>query len=140
MPANPLATARIIWGALLTAVVIYYGVLGVLLSTSGRQGTPEMVSTLRPVLVVLAVAQTLVIWFVWRRTGPTERVRYPTTPDAPQVLGSYVICWALGEAIALYGFVLGLLGRDEPGAVPFFLWAAALLLLLRPRPHHFRAG
>ena len=140
MPTDPLTTARIIWGALLSAVALYYGALEVLLSTSdGRHGA-LMVSTLQPILVVVAVIQTVTIWVVWRRIGPTDRVRYPATPNSPQVLGSYVVCWALGEAIGLYGFVLGVLGRNGAAAVPFFLLAGALLLMLRPRLHHFRTG
>jgi hypothetical protein len=54
------------------------------------------------------------------------------------MLTTYVVCWALSEAVALYGLVLGFLARSLDEAQPFFIVGAALLLWQRPRADHFR--
>ena len=54
-----------------------------------------------------------------------------------RALTVHVVCWALAESIAIYGLVLGLIGRGSTLSPVFFAWGAGLLLLLRPRAELF---
>jgi hypothetical protein len=45
----------------------------------------------------------------------------------------YIFCFAVSETVALYGFVLRLVGGSRQDAVPFFAAAVALFLLCYPR-------
>ena len=61
----------------------------------------------------------------------------PTAPDSAPVLARlrmyYILCFVLTEAVALYGFVLRMLGGAREDMAIFFLAAGALFLLCYPR-------
>lgn len=61
----------------------------------------------------------------------------PTAPDPAPGLARlrmyYIVCFALSEAVALYGFVLRFLGGAREDAALFFLAAGGLFLLCYPR-------
>jgi hypothetical protein len=132
----PLLTARIVWGALLGAIGLYFVLLGSLVGQPG--GAPAVdVESMRPIFMGLAVLAFGGILF-FRRVLPTvERDPARGTPADPRNFTAYVVGWALAESIALYGLTLGMLARRVDEALPFFAVGAALLLWQRPRTEHF---
>src|SRR5438094_949034 len=111
-PGSPLLVARLVWASMLAAVALYGGVLAVLVGSGSRSPSPAPADQLRTILLVLAAGQTLVIWFVWRRFVAPSGARDPADrAGAQRTFAMHVICWALGEAIALYGLVIGLITR-----------------------------
>jgi hypothetical protein len=122
--ASPLGVARIIWLALLAAVVAYVVVLAAL---AGRGGPAvDVAPAVRTALQGLALAHVVAVIVLRGRLVPLGAA-------PPTALGAWVVCWALAEAIALFGLVLGMLERSLADAPPFLLTSAALLLWLRPR-------
>ena len=125
--------ARLVWASLLVAPALYCVVLVLLLRSGPGIPSPALADPLRTILLVLAAGQTLAAWFVWNRfVGPSGG---RTAVDPQRVIAMHVVCWALCEAIALYGLVIGLVARSvEP---VFFVWGLIALLLLRPRAENF---
>src|SRR5436309_1644869 len=111
-PGSPLLVARLVWASMLAAVALYGGVLALLLGSGSESPNPAFADQLRTILLVLAAGQTLVLWFVWRRFVAPPGAHNPADGGGPQrAFAVHVICWALGEAIALYGLVIGLIAR-----------------------------
>jgi hypothetical protein len=128
---SPLQTARMLWGAMLVALAMYFVVL-----VAQRPGAPLTdVTTLHMVLAALVVPTVGMILFFRRQLPSPERTPEPGL--AP--LTTYTICWSLSEAIVLYGLVLGFLSRSLDMAEPFFILGGGLLLWQRPRAAHFDA-
>jgi F0F1-type ATP synthase membrane subunit c/vacuolar-type H+-ATPase subunit K len=135
---NPLPVARIVWGALVAAVLTYAVVLQVLLRNPATAADPQLVGTLRTVCIAIAVLQSAAIWLLHRRylVPALERAPGSSVARDPQRTFTFlVVCWALAETIALYGLVVGMIGRQQEPL--FFVWALAVLVLCRPRPEHF---
>ena len=78
-------------------------------------------------------AQTVAVWIAW------SRLATPPEDDGGGVqraFAPHIACWALAEAIAIYGLVLGLVARRvEP---LFFVWGFVMLVPLRPRAERLR--
>ena len=136
-PGSPLLVARLVWASLLVAPALYCGVLVLLLRSGAGSPNPALADPLRTILLVLAVGQTLAVWFVWNRVVVRSGARDPADRVDPQrAITMHVICWTLCEAIALYGLVIGFVARRlEP---LFFVWGLVALLLLHPRSASFR--
>ena len=132
-PGSPLLVARLVWASLLVAAALYCVVLVLLLRSGAGSPSPTLGDPLRTILLVLAAGQTLAAWFVWNRfVGPSGG---RTAVDPQRAIAMHVVCWALCEAIALYGLVIGLIAhRLEP---VFFVWTLVALLLLHPRAENF---
>ncbi len=135
-PGSPLLVARLVWASLLVAPALYCVVLVLVLRSGPGSPSPALGDALRTILLVLAAGQTLAVWFVWRRFVAPSGERAPADRvDAQRAITMHVVCWALSEAIALYGLVIGLIARSvEP---VFFVWGLVALLLLRPRAENF---
>jgi len=135
-PGSPLLVARLVWASLLVAPALYCVVLVLVLRSGPGSPSPALGDPLRTILLVLAAAQTLAVWFVWHRFVSPSGARAPGDRVDPQrAITVHVVCWALCEAIALYGLVIGLIARRvEP---VFFLWGLVALLLVRPRSEKF---
>ena len=125
--------ARLVWASLLVAPALYSVVLVLLLRSGTGIPSPALADPLRTILLVLAAGQTLAAWFVWNRfVGPSGG---RTAVDPQRAIAMHVVCWALCEAIALYGLVIGVIAhRLEP---VFLVWGLVALLLLRPRAENF---
>ena len=125
--------ARLVWASLLVAAALYCVVLVLLLRSGAGSPSPTLGDPLRTILLVLAAGQTLAVWFVWRRFVALSGGRAGVDPQ--RAIAMHVVCWALCEAIALYGLVIGLIAhRLEP---VFFVWSLVALLLLYPRAESF---
>ena len=132
-PGSPLLVARLVWASLLVAPALYSVVLVLLLRSGTGIPSPALADPLRTILLVLAAGQTLAVWFVWRRFVALSGGRAGVDPQ--RAIAMHVVCWALCEAIALYGLVIGLIAhRLEP---VFFVWTLVALLLLHPRAENF---
>ena len=132
-----MATARIIWIALLVAVGAYVLVLAALLGSHTTPAVAADVATLRRVLMLLTVGFVAAVFWLRRRLPLAADGSERPAPDAQSVMTTYIVCWVLSEAIALLGLVLGLLAQSIGEAYGFFVVAAALLVWQRPRAEHF---
>ncbi len=128
--------ARLVWGALVVSLVLYVVVLVLLLGQPGTAAVTDA-ATMRYLFMGLTVANVAVIFIFRRNLPPSDAGPGRPAPDPQAVFTTYVVCWALSEAVALYGLVLGLLTRSLDQAQPFFIVGAALLLWQRPRGEHF---
>ena len=128
--------ARLVWASLLGGLAFYCVVLSLLLRSGSGSPNPALADPLRTILLVLAVGQTLAVWFVWNRVVAPSGARDPANRVDPQrAITMHVVCWTLCEAIALYGLVIGIIAhRLEP---VFFVWGFVALLLLHPRAENF---
>src|SRR5437867_12657191 len=132
-PGSPLLVARLVWASLLGGLAFYCVVLSLLLRSGSGSPNPALADPLRTLLLVLAAGQTLAVWFVWRRFVALSGGRAGVDPQ--RAIAMHVVCWALCEAIALYGLVIGVIAhRLEP---VFFVWGLVALLLLHPRAENF---
>lgn len=130
-----LQTARIIWGAMLAALVSYLVVLVLLLGQPGAAPPPGP-GSMREIFAVLATVTVAVILYFKRNLPSPDADPARQAPSMPPLTAS-IACWALAESVALYGLVLGFLLHSLAEASPFFVASAALLLWLRPRADHF---
>src|SRR5206468_1189881 len=101
-PGDPLLVARLVWGSLLVAPALYCGVLVLLLRSGAGGPKPALADSLRTILLVLAVGQTLAVWFVWNHVVAPSDARDPANRIDPQrAITMHVVCWTLCEAIAV---------------------------------------
>jgi len=125
--------ARLVWASLLGGAGVLLCRFSLLLRSGPGSPNPALADPLRTILLVLAAGQTLAVWFVWRRFVALSGGRAGVDPQ--RAIAMHVVCWALCEAIALYGLVIGVIAhRLEP---VFFVWGLVALLLLRPRAENF---
>jgi hypothetical protein len=140
-PSPRLRIARLIWGGCLGALLGYYAILVLLVPRELTGLHPELALRVRSMLLPFAGAATIFAVVVYRRLAESANAalggEVRPRVDQQRALVPYVICWALGDAIALLGLVVGLLGGALGTASVFFLWALGLLLVTRPQPVHF---
>lgn len=129
--ASPLVIGRLVWWAFVGAVAGYYAVL---LGLPPAAGASELGRVFGPLLLVIGIAVTMTVSVVHRRfVAPDLTVPSPVRRDPRHTLAGYLACWVLAETLALFGFVIGLLGHNRQGVALFFVWAVALMVALRPR-------
>jgi len=61
-------------------------------------------------------------------------------PRLARLRAYYIACFALAEAVALYGFVLRVLGGSREDIIPFYLAAVVLFALCFPRTPETLSG
>src|SRR5439155_1703955 len=79
-PGSPLLVARLVWASLLVTPALYCVVLVLLLRSGAGSPSPALGDPLRTILLVLAAAQTLAVWFVWRRFVGSSGGRAAASP------------------------------------------------------------
>jgi hypothetical protein len=154
---NPMATLRVLWGALMTSV----GLLGVVILIL----PPAQVSPDPTVLIVLAVtaASTAAVSFVLPRhiharaaSSSSFAVNEVPDPDAPAGFGDArrvrmfadpprarqrafmlyqqytILCCALSESVAMFGVVLNRLGHPLTTSLAFVATGMVLVALRFP--------
>jgi CzcA family heavy metal efflux pump len=132
MPPLPYTarTARVVWTSLVAAVGVCYGVVLLLGGSGAWKVDPAVTEQLLPMLLIVAAIQTAVVWLVHRRF-------LRPALDPARILSLQVLCWGLGEAIAIFGLVVGMLAPEPKIAPVFFMWALVILLAFRPRAERF---
>lgn len=120
MKNNENRTARLVYGAILSALAIYGG-MGFFLPGMITLAPNSLLPVIIPVLVAAAVVETVLL-LAW----------------APRLLGksSYlnycVLRWALAEGVGIYGLVLVFLGAGQGFFLTFLGWSLVLILLCAP--------
>ncbi|MBI4514781.1 MAG: hypothetical protein HY699_03070 [Deltaproteobacteria bacterium] len=123
----------VIWAAMLAAVATYAAVAFLIIDEI-EAPVAESPAWLRYAFSAFAVLLGgLSLW--WRR-----RLFAAGTITPEQQRTHAIVIWALCEAVALCGFVLGFVTHDFDEFSPFALAAAALLILHRPANLPRQAG
>ena len=156
-----LRTMRILWSALFLSIGIYVALVfsGVLMTTPTAP-EPVLLPALGAVAVMLAAASFVVPGIIFRQAvaksqlaiesepvpdgfAASFRTTVPTTkvfadPRAAQKAAvmifptPFILALSLSEAVAMFGFVIAMMGFDRLLSVPFFAAGAVLILLRFP--------
>lgn len=102
---------------------------------AGRAGAANVM--LFQILAVVAVVNIMLI-FIFRRSmvGPALATLCTQPDDTTAIIrwrSGYVATYAMCEAIALYGFVLRIMGFSYRMVVPFYLASFILMIYFAPR-------
>ena len=138
--AQGLRAVKIIWGAIFSSLAVY-AVLGPLVGDKVTAGLPaETFTMLRAALYVVSLCTIIGARVVRRKMlSPSAPLpRYPSAAgDAAQTVRRYtaavVVSLALTEAVAIYGFILYILGKNQTDLYALILLAAAAMLLHAPK-------
>lgn len=111
------------------------GLYWVVLEQLAAEIKPAELGFLKTALAACAAGTGGIVLYVrFSRIGP---LLAETTSDLNQrsarLRASYILCYALSEAVALWGFMVRVLGGERAEAIPFFLGAVVLFLLCYPR-------
>ncbi len=120
MENNEQRTAWLIYGAILSALVIY-GALGFFLPRLISSGSNTLLPILTPVFLAVAMMETILL-LAWapRLAGKMSYMSY------------CIIRWAMAEAIGICGLVLSFFGVGQGLFLAFLGWALVLMLLCAP--------
>ncbi|HYL15096.1 MAG TPA: hypothetical protein VEV41_18800 [Terriglobales bacterium] len=130
---NPQITLlNMIRAALLVAIAIYM-FIGEKLGPSRAQASPILFQAIAVVSIM-----TIVAIFLLRRSMvlPALDRLQSQSQDSQALLrwrAGYIATYALCEALALYGFVLRVLGFPFAQVIPFYVASAGLMLYYRPQ-------
>lgn len=135
-PRDVYRVLQLLYFILLVAIALYWliaeGVFGI---EPPRIGEIESLGTAKFILALIALADVILVLY-YRYSRIPSLLRQPAT-DYAQVVrrlrASYMICLVVAQSVALYGFVLRILGGSRDDAIPFFLGAVVLFLLCYPR-------
>src|SRR5262245_14687454 len=116
-----------LWGAFVVGVALYPTALTVIVHQWRPPYDADLLARLQVACMLGGGLQTLVAYAFYRR-GETLVSR----AHEPSALWSYAVAWALGEALGLYGLVVGLWRAEPEVSTLFFTWAISLILLFRP--------
>lgn len=142
-PPNLANTFFIIWGSLLFSILVYGGVLSHLISSPDSELTrsePDLIQTLTLAFTFISILIVgIAIYFRRDFIKKLEQGQFVDVEDPAQAYFTpCIISWALSEAIAIYGFVLGILSLEFIYFVAFAGPAFILMLALRPQVQAIR--
>jgi F0F1-type ATP synthase membrane subunit c/vacuolar-type H+-ATPase subunit K len=123
-------TLWVIWGALTLSILLYF----VILQMTGHEEEPKVPPGPGFVQILTGAALvSLVSSFVIRKvvTLPlAEKLNDPA--NFAKILTSCIISWALAEAVAIYGLVLGMMGAPILTCGLFFIAGFGAMIRLTP--------
>jgi hypothetical protein len=126
-------TLNMVRAALIFAIAVYM-FIGEQVAV-GKTGPPN--AMLFQILAVVAVVNIVVIFIVRRSTvAPALATLQENSGHMAALIrwrGGYMVTYALCEAVALYGFVLRVLGFSYRMVVPFYLASFVLMIYFGPR-------
>lgn len=129
------ATNRLIWWALLSAIVVY-GVVSFTVAPSLDVAVDTDVRLVAVALGVVSLSTAVATIFIRGRmlVGPIQRGDLdPRRPeDMQRAFVGFLLCMVLTESIGIYGLVVALLSGNGIGSVPFLAVAFGLMLVHRP--------
>lgn len=124
-------TLMIIWFGMLCALIAYFFVMQ-MIDVGDDSGVEALFQT---IFATLAGAMAGVA--IYLRLVRIGRLLSTATPLSDRELSRlqsyYIVCFALSEAVGLYGFVLHVLGISLAAVVPYFAAAILILLICYPR-------
>jgi hypothetical protein len=129
---------RVVYFALLATVAMYWFVQELV---AANRESAEL--GLLPAVFLVGGASTVMVVLVLRFSVIPPLLSAATTGLAPRLARLrmyYILCFALAEAVALYGFVLRILGGNREDTIPFYVAAIVLLALCYPRTPQTTAG
>jgi len=160
MHSQRLLTMRIIWFALLIACFLYMVIVYVVLTPTAVPSTPQMPYFFGAVAACIAIVSFLMPRMVYSQVARVAKVKtkeeaassaFPESyRDAmpkrvvfaePHVaMGKAYVCFmnpfvmslAFSEAVAVFGFVIAMLGFAWQASLPFFLTGAVLIAIRFP--------
>lgn len=119
----------IMWGALLSSVVVYLVVLHLTGSEVAENSPVD--KNLVKILSGVALGSIIVSAMIrWKITLPMVRKSTPETLS--RVLPSCIVSWALAESVAIFGLVLGFMGEPISTFGVFFIASFGTLVCLTP--------
>ena len=128
-----LRTLRAVRIALLVSIVLYAFVGEQIARPATRPPNPLLFY----VLTFVAVTTVGMVFFMRRLFVFPAQADLATQPGNGAALNrwrsGYVLTYALSEAVALFGFILRMLGFSLSQILPFYIAAFALILLFAPR-------
>jgi len=126
----------VMWFAFLTAIGLYLFVL------HNIQPPIRDVEAIHPWILGLAAVEAGIVLYL--RVVCIGRLLTSATPASTKEIGKlrmyYVLCFGLSLSVALYGFVLRMMGADNFQAAPCFIGAVLLFLICYPRVPDSFAG
>jgi len=124
---------RLIYVAMFVSVGAYW-LVGEVVARQTEITAPAI--TVRVLQVVAAGTVLAVLVLRFQRIPALTATALTTEPAArlARLRVLYLVCFALAEAVALYGLVLRFLGVPRGDVTLFFLAAVVLFLLCYPRP------
>jgi hypothetical protein len=137
-------TLWIIWGALLSSLVMYLMICQAVPSIRSWEGTDRDVALLRNILLGVSAAELLFLYFIRRAMfsprarGPINR-RVETDPLISKrvFMAKYssivIVSLAISESIGIYGLVLFILGDRYTTLYTFLLVSALAMVAFRPK-------
>lgn len=146
-PANPDAAWRIqtiLFAALIMSTLIYAGVLFTLLQQPAS-ATPLSATMMLPVFGALAFLLLVAAFLLRRKLMPPlgdEPVRLGSSSDkltdaqgaaVAKLFTANILAWAMSEAIAIFGLILGMTCRDLNLLFPFLALSWVSFGLNRPQ-------
>lgn len=121
----------ILYLALLVSVPMY-GIVAELVAANRERGEPGVVKT--ALLAVGAGTVAAVLFIRFSLIPPQlQRPELELAKRLTRLRGYYIVCFALSEAVALYGLVLRFAGGRLPDSLPFFIVALGMFAVCYPR-------
>ncbi|HRQ89731.1 MAG TPA: hypothetical protein PLA50_13105 [Bacteroidia bacterium] len=128
MPPPPALVRWIVWFALASSLGIYFAMLELGLIQTAEKPADGLALPLTVAGLALALVSVSIRFFVAnRRDGDGRR-----TVPPPWIFAAFIAALALGEAVGVFGFALGLLGHGTKQTLPLFLASLGAMLSNNP--------
>jgi len=140
--SKQLHTMRIIWGALLGAVLIYFGVLMAIAPNPSEKPDPVMLYALGGMALSVAIVSQVLPRKMYARAVAKLKLEVVEDQEGLLVVANpqqarskayklfqapFIVSLAMAEAVAMFGFVLGFTGFPIPHTIPFFMVGMTLI-------------
>jgi hypothetical protein len=126
--SNPII--KIIWMAMMFAVIIY-GVAGMVVSKSNNGvQTPENINFISAILGLVALGDTAFLFLGVKKIFSMKPGMSPL-PES-NYMTFCIIRWAMAEAIAIFGLILLIMGASIATGLFFLSWSFVMMLFLSP--------
>ena len=133
-----LRTVKIVWAAIFSSLAIF-AVFGPLVGEKLTAGLPAQTFTiLRTVLYVVSLGAIVGSRVLRRKmlmasSSPSNPPATSTAQIVRRYTAAVVVSLGLVEAVAIYGFILYILGKNQVDLYALILLAAAAMLLHAPK-------
>ncbi|MCL2790312.1 MAG: hypothetical protein FWD79_06670 [Desulfobulbus sp.] len=129
---------KTVWSALAGSLVMYVIAIPFFLRDSAITVAAATYEELRMLLYIAAGLTLAASWLVRRllltvRTSPTKSSRSRQHPVIQRYTTTMIVVLAMTEAIAIYGLILFLLGKNQTDLLLFSALAAAAMIFYFPR-------